>query len=360
MPSQQNPVDMAKTELLKLDRNDPEYQQKFIKLLGIADPAKAQEQLVRGQEQQRKVNIRNAVIKQIQDNPLYKDIIPLIAEGVYDDKPEDLISLLKKEPIKGANIIKPFAGQSSDGSPLMLTVLKREGQDDQVVEVSTGKPPPKGTTLSTADGTTVEVNLNEKTEDAFSKQLGEELAKDLIDSRDRATTSLLTADVLNNQWELIDNNIGILSGTGADLLRGAGKILSAAGVLSGEGEELIANTEAYLANAGNLVADVISAFGAGSGLSDEDRKFAIKMAAGDPSVLTEEGIRRILKLQARMTKFKIELHNKKVANSPASTSIYDMTVKVPEFPWAEPENTASDADAETQRLIDLYTGKEGG
>ena len=43
MPSQQNPVDMAKTELLKLDRNDPEYQQKFIKLLGIADPAKAAE-----------------------------------------------------------------------------------------------------------------------------------------------------------------------------------------------------------------------------------------------------------------------------------------------------------------------------
>jgi len=360
MPSQQNPVDMAKTELLKLDRNDPEYQQKFIKLLGIADPAKAQEQLVRGQEQQRKVNIRNAVIKQIQDNPLYKDIVPLIAEGVYDDKPEDLISLLKKEPIKGASIIKPFAGQSSDGSPLMLTVLKREGQDDQVVEVSTGKPPPKGTTLSTADGTTVEVNLNEKTEDAFSKQLGEELAKDLIDSRDRATTSLLTADVLNNQWELIDNNIGILSGTASDIVMGVGKILSAAGALSGEGKELIANTEAYLANAGNLVADVISAFGAGSGLSDEDRKFAIKMAAGDPSVLTEEGIRRILKLQARMTKFKIELHNKKVANSPASTSIYDMTVKVPEFPWAEPENTASDADAETQRLIDLYTGKEGG
>lgn len=43
MPSQQNPVDMAKTELLKLDRNDPEYQQKFIKLLGIADPEKAAE-----------------------------------------------------------------------------------------------------------------------------------------------------------------------------------------------------------------------------------------------------------------------------------------------------------------------------
>jgi hypothetical protein len=307
------------------------------------------------QDQNRKVNVRNSIVNRIKENPLYSDILPIIESGAFDENPEDLIPLLKKEPIKGASISKPFAGQSSDGSPLMLTVLTKEGQDDEVVEVSTGKPPPKGTTLSTADGTTVEVNLNEETEDAFSEQLGTELAKDLIDSREKATTSLLTADVLNNQWELIDNNIGILSGTGADLLRGAGKILSAAGVLSGEGEELIANTEAYLANAGNLVADVISAFGAGTGLSDQDRKFAIAMAAGDPAVLTEAGIRRILKLQAKMVQFKVKQHNKKVASSPAAKSAYDMTLPVPEFPWAEAGKVESDIDADTQQLIDLYT-----
>jgi hypothetical protein len=332
-------------------------------LAGAAQTAAKIKQLqAQVQEQDRKVTVRNSILNRIKENPLYSDILPIIESGAFDDNPEELIPFLKKEPIKGASISKPFAGQSSDGSPLMLTVVTREGQDDQVVEVSTGKPPPKGTTLSTADGTTVEVNLNEETEDAFSKQLGEELAKDLIDSREKATTSLLTADVLNNQWELIDNNVGILSGTGADLLRGAGKILSAAGVLSGEGEELIANTEAYLANAGNLVADVISAFGAGTGLSDQDRKFAIAMAAGDPAVLTEAGIRRILKLQAKTVKFKVKQHNKKVANSPAAKSAYDMTLPVPKFPWAEAKTVEagtveSDIDADTQKLIDFYNTK---
>jgi len=61
MPSQQNPVDMAKTELLKLDRNDPEYQQKFIKLLGIADPAKAAELQQQAQKQDKKTEQAEAI-----------------------------------------------------------------------------------------------------------------------------------------------------------------------------------------------------------------------------------------------------------------------------------------------------------
>jgi hypothetical protein len=61
MPSQQNPVDMAKTELVKLDRNDPEYQQKFIKLLGIADPAKAAELQKKIQDQTKSTSDATAV-----------------------------------------------------------------------------------------------------------------------------------------------------------------------------------------------------------------------------------------------------------------------------------------------------------
>lgn len=63
MPSQQNPVDMAKTELVKLDRNDPEYQQKFIKLLGIADPAKAAELQQQAQNQDKEIKQTNALLK---------------------------------------------------------------------------------------------------------------------------------------------------------------------------------------------------------------------------------------------------------------------------------------------------------
>ena len=40
---QQDPVELAKTELQKLNPSDPDYQNKFIKLLRIADPAKAAE-----------------------------------------------------------------------------------------------------------------------------------------------------------------------------------------------------------------------------------------------------------------------------------------------------------------------------
>ena len=129
-----------------------------------------------------------------------------------------------------------------------------------------------------------------------------------------------------------------------------------AGVLSGEGAELIANTEAFLGNAGNLVAEAITAFGAGTGLSDADRDFAKQIVAGDPAAFTEEGIRRILKLQAHIVKFKVEQHNKKVANSPAASSVYDMSVPVPS---AESERAASDVDPETQGLIDLYVPKAG-
>lgn len=63
MPSQQNPVDMAKTELVKLDRNDPEYQQKFIKLLGIADPEKAAELQQKAQQQDKEIKQTNALLK---------------------------------------------------------------------------------------------------------------------------------------------------------------------------------------------------------------------------------------------------------------------------------------------------------
>ena len=306
----------------------------------------------------RVVNIRNAVVTRIETDPRYDDILPVIQQGLFDDNPEELIKLLKRDTVEGIKLGKPFAGQTPTGSPVMLTIKSEPGKDDVIVDLA-GVAPPAGTILSTTDGTKVEVNLTGETEDAFSKALGKGLADDLIESRNKAATSVLTGSVLNNQWKLIDEGLGILSGTGTNVLMGVGKVLSAAGVLSGEGADLIANTEAFLGNAGNLVAEAITAFGAGTGLSDADRDFAKQIVAGDPAAFTEEGIRRILKLQAHIVKFKVEQHNKKVANSPAASSVYDMSVPVPSFPWAESERAASNVDAQTQALIDKYTkGKE--
>ncbi|MDB4318169.1 hypothetical protein N9972_00170 [bacterium] len=362
---QQDPVELAKTKLVGLDPTNPADQPQFIQLLNIVDPGKAAQfkQQLDAQKKtdtankakaDRVVNIRNAVVTRIETDPRYADILPVIQQGLFDDNPEELIKLLKRDTVEGIKLGKPFAGKTPTGDPLMLVIKSQKGQDDVIVDLA-GVAPPPGTILSTDDGTKVEVNLTGETEDAFSKALGKGLADDLIESRNKAATSVLTGSVLNNQWKLIDEGLGILSGTGTNVLLGVGKVLSAAGVLSGEGAELIANTEAFLGNAGNLVAEAITAFGAGTGLSDADRDFAKQIVAGDPAAFTEEGIRRILKLQAHIVKFKVEQHNKKVANSPAASSVYDMSVPVPSFPWAESERATSDVDAQTQALIDKYT-----
>lgn len=365
-PSEQLQMAMAQLDMSNPNdlRKIAQIQQATGDLAGAAQTAAQIKQMqeqdrVRAVEQAKQkqvLGIRNAVVNRIKDDPRYVDILPAVQQGLFDGNPEELAKLLKRETVKGIKLGKPFAGKTPAGDPVMLTIKSEEGKDDVIVDLA-GEAPPLGTVLSTEDGTKVEVNLSGETQDAFSKELGKGLAKDLIDSRNKAATSLLTADVLNNQWKLVSEGLGVISGTGTNILLGVGKALAAGGLLSGEGKDLIANTEAYLANAGNLVAEVITAFGAGTGLSDQDRKFAIAMAAGDPAVLTEEGIKRILKLQAKITKFKIEQHNKKVADSPASDSVYDMTVNVPEFPWAYDQQPT--VDNEIQDLIDLYTSKTG-
>lgn len=56
-----------------------------------------------------------------------------------------------------------------------------------------------------------------------------------------------------------------------------------------------ANTQAYVANRGEAVAQVIQQFGAGTGLSDADREYARQVAGGDIA-MTEQAIRNILRM----------------------------------------------------------------
>jgi hypothetical protein len=58
----------------------------------------------------------------------------------------------------------------------------------------------------------------------------------------------------------------------------------------------VANSEVFLANAGQMVAKEIQAFGSGTGLSDADRKFTEGMVGGDITV-TPEALKRILKIR---------------------------------------------------------------
>jgi len=109
MPSQQNPVDMAKTELLKLDRNDPEYQQKFIKLLGIADPEKAAELVKEKKVQDFSAGQQKALVKYLEANyPSFADAAkgdtPLITAANWKDFKEKAGST--KNQFGGTKLVK--------------------------------------------------------------------------------------------------------------------------------------------------------------------------------------------------------------------------------------------------------------
>jgi hypothetical protein len=111
------------------------------------------------------------------------------------------------------------------------------------------------------------------------------------------------------QSSLLEN--GLISGFGAGVLKNVAKIGSALGVLSPEQADVLATTETFESNAGNLVAEVIKAFGAGTGLSDADRDYAKQIAAGNIA-MTELSMKRVLDIISRNTIQEMKDYNKKL------------------------------------------------
>ena len=297
---------------------------------------------------------RQSLITRLSQDKKYENVIPLIASGVFDNNFSELLPMLTPEE-KGVELSKPFAGMHN-GNPVMLSERSEPGKDDVVVNALTKEVAPAGTTID-KNGTSVEVNLGQEGQSAFIEQLGQKRAESLIAQFDDAKAASLKSDVIDTQWDTISKGAGILTGTGAEIKLGAGKLLKAVGLISGEGEELISNTETFIANAGNLVAEVIKAFGAGTGLSDADREFA-KGIVGGTITLDGESLKRLIKLQARATRKKIQEHNKQIAKLGGEIAQFGMTVDVPEFAWAYDQQPK--VDDEVQDLIDLYTNQNSG
>ena len=104
---------------------------------------------------------------------------------------------------------------------------------------------------------------------------------------------------------------GAITGTGADFFVGFNNALKQVGIDFGYADAA-ANSQAYAAAMGANVGRIIKQFGAGTGLSDDDRKFAEQMAGGKIS-LTETALRRILDINDKVANRAIDLHNKNVS-----------------------------------------------
>jgi len=131
----------------------------------------------------------------------------------------------------------------------------------------------------------------------FSKTLGETAAKRLDDFRTKAESAVSSLQNSEQLSPLLDDP-KFISGTFANARTAVAK---AVGID-------VSATEAYFAGVGQQVAERITAFGAGTGLSDADRDFAKKIAAGEET-LDVNSIRRIIRINNQSAQNVINRYN---------------------------------------------------
>lgn len=162
-----------------------------------------------------------------------------------------------------------------------------------------GQPRPIFSTTPVAN---VEVNTGE----SFWKQFGTGQAKFLTEQQDKATEAATAIGVIHDMRANLDK--GMITGAGANAALNFGRVLSKAGFQAAQ--DPVANTQAYAAESGNLVGQIIKQFGSGTGLSDADREYAKQIAAGDVS-LDEKALRRLLDIREKANRIIIQRYNKR-------------------------------------------------
>jgi hypothetical protein len=174
------------------------------------------------------------------------------------------------------------------------------------------------------------VNVNNAQEKEFEKQLGKGQADKVLASKASAedAAQILATNMVGKT--LLDK--GMLTGVGANFFTTLNQGLSQAGIDFGYADAA-QNSQAYGALMAANTAKIIKQFGAGTGLSDADREYALKAAAGDIK-MDEKAIRKILTINNRAAQNAITKHNRDVkdikTNIPLAVDVKDYTAGIPE------------------------------
>jgi len=134
----------------------------------------------------------------------------------------------------------------------------------------------------------------------FAGKLGEEAAKTVMEQYESTRDAASLIGTINEGRALLDE--GILTGATADWRVAATKYAQLVGIPVDP--SMANNAEAFQSVMAQAVAKIIKQFGAGTGLSDADREYAKKMAAGDVN-LNEAAIRRIFDVTEKMARARI-------------------------------------------------------
>jgi hypothetical protein len=174
------------------------------------------------------------------------------------------------------------------------------------------------------------VNVNNAQEKEFEKALGKGQADKVLASKANAedAAQILATNMVGKT--LLDK--GMLTGVGANFFTTLNQGLSQAGIDFGYADAA-QNSQAYGALMAANTAKIIKQFGAGTGLSDADRDYALKAAAGDIKY-DEKSIRKILDINNRAAQNAINKHNRDVkdikTNIPLAVDVKDYTAGIPE------------------------------
>lgn len=323
--------------------------------------------LERGKLQNQTLSMQNsAMAQQLADEPVLRDIRARAAQGdqlaqiqLYSMRPEQFVQM--KE-----TLAKQDAGQREADK------LKRQQTANQILvklqdpntrpeerakllpilaEVATFEQLSKATTPQTTEGKlnadlqsgliTQEqaiaaeqrlskpgVTVNNNIGDKGFIELSKGMSKELLAQRQGAMDA--AASLRTNEEAVNLLNSGAITGTGAEFLISAGKLLQRAGITSFD--DPIANTEAFQAAMAQNVGRIIKLFGSGTGLSDADREYAQKAAAGQIT-LSEQSLRRIIDINDRASRNVITRYNAladQVQSRPEAQGLpFDLKIEAP-------------------------------
>jgi hypothetical protein len=178
--------------------------------------------------------------------------------------------------------------------------------------------------LAAAGRSSVNVKLPEQ-EKGFETELGKGQAKSVMDRQVIAQDAANIIETVNNGRSIL--NSGAITGAGAEFLVSFNQALKTAGLDLGYADAAT-NSQAYAANMAQNVGRIIKQFGAGTGLSDADREYAEKMAAGKIS-LSKEALEKILTINEKTARNVVRGYNKSVEG--VKTNI-PLKVELPEAP----------------------------
>lgn len=224
------------------------------------------------QNQQNLVELRKAIAADPNLSPQQKQTF-LARPDLYDD------------------VIK---AQLTDKGPAEAQIYKRVADDMK----GRGETPPTFDQWLPGYNQSKQQNISVNTGNSLAK----ELVGDFVGNLPKAQALATDIGAIHSARDALDS--GIFTGQGADINQQIGKF----GSLIGINDPRVQNTELFLQATAARVLPIVKNLGSGAGITDADRVFAEKLAAGNTKF--EEGtLRRLLDISERANRAAITQHN---------------------------------------------------